>query len=183
MNEICAAPTEETLSLSFTLVTVDQPILTKVAYLIKEQWKELGVGLDVKTYDVSALEQEIIKPREYELILFGEVLGVVPDLYPFWHSSQVKDPGLNLANYENNQSDKLLEKARQTLDEEEIRESLEEFQNILIKDLPAIFLYTPDYLYLVSDEIKGINIKTIYDPSQRFSNIENWYIETKRAWH
>jgi len=182
LNELCAAPSKETLSLSFTLTTVDQPIMIEVASLIKKQWQELGVNLEIKTYDLSPLEQDIIKPRNYEILLFGEALGAVPDPFPFWHSSQVKDPGLNLSGYENKECDKLLEEARQTQVPEKIKESLEKFQNLLIKDLSAIFLYRPDYLYMVSSEIKGLDMEMITDPSKRFSDTENWFIKTKRAW-
>ena len=116
------------------------------------------------------------------MLLFGEVLGIIPDPYPFWHSSQIKDPGLNLAKYENKKVDSLLEKARTTLDPEKQKEFLQEFQDILIEDLPCLFLYTPNYLYLVPKEIKGFDTKIIVDPSKRFGNIEGWYVKTKRVW-
>lgn len=180
LNALCAAPSEETMSLSFTLTTVNQPIAKNVALILKNQWKELGVNLEVKTAD--NVTEETIRPRNYQMLLFGEVLTMVPDLYPFWHSSQIKDPGLNLAIYENKECDKLLEEIRQNLNEEERKTALEKLQNILISSAPAVFLYTPNYLYLVSKEIKGINAKIIADPSQRFAEIENWYIKTKRVW-
>jgi peptide/nickel transport system substrate-binding protein len=107
---------------------------------------------------------------------------MIPDPFPFWHSSQKKDPGLNLGLYENKKVDKLLEENRQNLDKEKRAELLKEFQEILIEEAPAVFLYNPDYLYFVSKEIKGIKPGIITTPSQRFSNIEQWYIKTKRAW-
>lgn len=182
LNEVCFKPSEETLPLKFSLITVDQPQLMKVAFQLKEQWLKLGVEIEIKTFDVSAIEREIIKPRNYEAILFGEALGAIPDPFPFWHSSQKKDPGLNLASYENKKCDTLLKEARETLNREEREEKLEAFQTLLIDDAPAVFLYNPDYLYLVPKEIKGINAKIIIDPSKRFSDVENWYIETKRVW-
>jgi len=184
LNELCAASWEETLSLSFTLITVDQPILKKIALVLKEQWQKIGVNIEIKTYDPlkTELEQEIIKPRNYEMLFFGEVLEAIPDPYSFWDSSQVKDPGLNLAGYENTDCDRLLKEARQTLDELERKIALEEFQNILIEDAPVVFLYNPDYLYLVDKKIKGIKTKIIVDTSKRFSDIDNWYIKTRRAW-
>ena len=182
LNELCFPTSEENIPLSFSLATVNQPLLETTANLLKEQWEAIGINLEIKTFDISSLEQEVIKPRDYDMLLFGEVLDVLPDPFPFWHSSQVKDPGLNLAGYENKTADKLLEGARQTLDETERKEKLEEFQEILLEDAPALFLYNPDYLYLVSNQVKGIQAKIITDPSKRFSGIENWYIKTKRAW-
>lgn len=116
------------------------------------------------------------------MLLFGEVLEIIPDPYPFWHSSQVKDPGLNLAKYENKSADKLLESARVSLDEETRAKKYQEFQDILIGDAPALFLYSPEYIYYVSKNIKGVDAKIIAEPSKRFANIEGWFIKTKRAW-
>jgi len=182
LNELCSSPTEEKLSLSFSLVTVNQPILVEVASQLKNQWEALGVKVEIISVDISQLEKDFIKKRGYEALLFGEDLGLLPDPFAFWHSSQKKDPGLNLASYENKDCDKLLEEARQSLDERERREKLEKFQNLLIEDVPVIFLYSQDYLYFVSKEIKGIGVKIISDPSKRFSDIEEWYIKTKRVW-
>ncbi|MFQ6050027.1 MAG: ABC transporter substrate-binding protein [Candidatus Paceibacterales bacterium] len=182
LNEICFEKPEEILPLKFSFVTVDQPSLVQVAEILKNQWSQLGVEVEIKTFDINTLERETLRKRGFEALLFGEVLGLIPDPFPFWHSSQKGELGLNLANYENKKGDKLLEVARKSLDNTERKEGLEEFQDLLIEDAPAIFLYNPDYLYFVSEEIKGINEKIIVDPSKRFSNIEEWHIKTKRVW-
>ena len=142
----------------------------------------MGVEININALDATTLEQEVIKPRSYELLLFGQGLELFLDPFPYWHSSQIKDPGFNLSNYENKEADNLLAQARQTLDSDQRKTLLEEFQNILIEGVPAVFLYSPDYLYLVSEKIKGISEKIITDPSKRFSDIESWYIKTKRIW-
>ncbi len=181
LNEICFPPPQETLPLKFSLATVNQPLLIKVADFLKERWKNLGVEIEIKTFEASEKE-DVIKTRSYDSLLFGEVLGAVPDPFPFWHSLQKKDPGLNLAVYQNKKADKLLEEIRQTNDGTERKEKLEQFQNILIEDAPVVFLYNPDSVYFVSKELKGMNSGTIAEPAKRFANIENWYIKTKRVW-
>jgi len=180
LNEVCFREPIENIPLKFSLTTVDQPQLVEVANLLKQQWEALGVEIEIKKFPISQLEQDFIKARDYESLLFGEVLGAIPDLFPFWYSSQKRDPGLNLAGYENEKADKLLEEIRKSLDPNIRAEKLVLFQDILIKESPAIFLYSPDYIYWVSKEIKGLNVKKITDPSKRFSNIENWYIRTSR---
>ncbi len=182
LNELCGKAPKETTPLKFSLITVDQPQLVKVVNAIKQQWLNIGIDLEIKTFEISKLQQDYIKPRAYDILLFGEVLGSIPDPFSFWHSSQKRDPGLNLSDYENKDVDKLLEEARQSSDPEIRRQKYEKFQDILIGDAPAVFLYNPDYLYPVSKEIKGIDIEFITDPSKRFSGIENWYIKTKRTW-
>ncbi|MGB9743380.1 MAG: ABC transporter substrate-binding protein [Minisyncoccales bacterium] len=185
LNQLCAASSSESYLLSFNLITVDQPILVKLASLLKKQWEKLGIKIEIKTVTSPELTEEFIRPRNYEMLLLGQSLDIIPDPFPFWHSFQIRDPGLNLSNYQNKEVDKLLEQARQSsLEEKETREmALNKFQNLLIEDAPAIFLYNPDFLYLVSSEIKGIAPQQfIADPSQRFSEIENWYIKTARKW-
>ncbi len=182
LNEICFEEPDEVLALKFSLVTVNQPKMVENAELLKKQWRALGAEVEIETYSLFQLEQDFIKPRNYESLLFGEVLGAIPDPFPFWHSSQKKDPGLNLALYENSEADKLLEENRKTSDMEIRAEKLVLFENVLIEDVPCVFLYSPDFIYTVSKEIKGIEIKKITDPSKRFVGIENWYIKTKRAW-
>ena len=181
LNEICLKAPKET-SLKFSLITVEDPILEEVALQIKKQWEDLGIGIEIQTYPVSQLTQDIIKPRNYEMLLFGEALGAIPDPFPFWHSSQVKDPGLNLAKYENKEVDKLLDAARTSLDAETRAQKYQEFQDILIGDAPCLFLYRPDYVYFVAKDIKGLNAEMIVDPSKRFSNIEEWYTKAQRTW-
>lgn len=182
LNEVCFENPAETISLSFSLITVDQNQMKETAQKIKEQWKKIGAQVTIEAYPLSQLEQEFIKPRNYDILLFGEVLKAFPDPFPFWHSSQSNDPGLNLSSYENSQTDKLLEEIRKTTDNQERKEKLAEFQNILIEDAPALFLFSSDYFYLTSNKIKGVKNQKAVDPSKRFIQIANWHIETKRAW-
>jgi ABC-type transport system substrate-binding protein len=182
LNEVCFENPEEKLALEISLYTVDQPLMIRTTRLIKNQWKELGVKVTVETFDINSLERDILRKRDFESLLFGEVLSLIPDPFPFWHSSQKGELGLNLANYANDKADKLLASSRQSLDEEERKRKLEEFQNILIQDSPAVFIYAQDYLYLVPDKIKGVNEKVTTDPSKRLTDISTWYIKTKRTW-
>lgn len=182
LNELCAQTVEEVLPLQISLATINQPEMAEVANIIKNNWEAIGVKTDVKLYERAEIENEIIKPRNYDALLFGEVLSYNIDPLSFWHSSQKKNSGLNLSMYENKDADKLLEEARQILDDQKRKEKYIDFQNILVNDSPAIFLYSSYYLYPVSTEIKGINTEKISDSSKRFNNIGNWYIKTKRYW-
>jgi len=182
LNEICFEVPDEILVLKLSLITVDQPQLVKVIEELQRQWKELGIEVEIKKLPVFQLEQDFIKPRDYEALLFGEVLGAIPDLLPFWHSSQKRDPGLNLSIYENKEVDDLLEKIRQSSDTLFRAEKLALIQDIIIEDMPALFLYSPDYIYFLSRDVKGVESEKIINPSKRFAEIENWYIKTKRVW-
>ncbi len=181
LNELCLKPQDNSLPLKFTLTTINQPQMVRAANLLKDYWQNIGAEMDIKTVEISELK-EIIKARDYDALLYGEALGGLPDPYPFWHSSQSNDPGLNLSAYQNKNADQLLKDARETLDEQIKAQKYEKLQDILINDAPALFLYNPDYLSWISGKIKGVDTTKIVDPAKRFSNIENWYIQTKRVW-
>lgn len=172
-------PTTEKLILRLTTPTWSE--LTNVANLLKEQWAKIGVELVIEVLPTQDLQQ-IMKERSYQMLLFGEILNIDPDPFSLWHSSQKRDPGLNLALYDNKSVDDLLEKARQTLNPLERMKQYEDFQKLVIEDVPAVFLYNPLYIYAQTKNIKGFNNKIISMPSDRFSDVEKWYLDTKRGW-
>ena len=181
LNELCITPTPNSQPLKFTLVTINQPQLLEVANMLKDYWQRVGVTININAVSITDLKP-IIKDRNYDALLYGETLGTEPDLYPFWYSTQKQDPGLNLSSYENKDVDKLLKDARQTLDKTQKKQDLEKIQTIIINDAPALFLYNPDYVYWVTQEVQGIDTTKIADPAKRFSNITNWFMQTKRIW-
>lgn len=172
---------DEGILLEISLTTVNWPELMDVADRLKSEWESIGakINLNIKT---TTEIQETIRNRAYQGILFGQILSPDPDPFAFWHSSQKKDPGLNLALYENKDVDKLLEAIRQETEPNKKLEQLKQFQKLVSQDIPAIFLYSPVYLFPTNPEIKGIEIKNGNLPSARFSEINKWYIKTKRAW-
>ena len=172
----------EPTKLEVKLITVQWPELEKVLRVLENQWEKVGVSVNIEAYSLGEIQQEFIRPREYEAIVFGQVVGIDPDPFSFWHSSQKKDPGLNISLYENKTVDKLLEEARQTLDSNSRVEKYVLLQDYVSQDIPAIFLYSPSYLYPINRNIKGIKEGKIADPSWRFADVERWYMTTKRVW-
>ncbi len=173
---------KNTKTLSFSIATSDAPELKKTATLIKETWEKMGAKVDVKIFEAGDLSQNVIRPRKYDALLFGEIIGNDLDLFAFWHSSQRNDPGLNIAMYTNIKVDKLLTEARTVTNREDRVVKYQEFNKEFQKDTPAIFLYSPTFIYLYPKKIKGVEIDHITVPSDRFLNINNWYIETEKIW-
>lgn len=168
--------------LSFSISTVNVPELVHVAELVTETWRSLGADVSVKIFDSNDLNYNVIRPRKYDALLFGEVIGRDLDFYAFWHSSQRSDPGLNVADYANISVDRALEKARSLYDSTEKNDALQIFEKEIIKDVPAVFIYSPEFIYIVPKNLKGVIPKNITTPSDRFSNIYQWYIETDTVW-
>ncbi len=174
---------KETMRLEFSLATSDASDLKAAAEIVKNNWTSLGAKVTVNVFEIGDLNQNIIRPRKYDALLFGEVVGRDPDPFAFWHSSQRNDPGLNIALYTNTNVDKLLEDARTTTDEKLRKQKYEQFQQELVKDIPAVFLFSPNFLYLISNSIMGTeNLKAITVSSERFSQVYKWYIKTDKVW-
>jgi len=181
LNELCLVPQNNSIPLQFTLTTINQPQMVDTANLLKDYWQKAGVAVQIRAVEISELK-DIIKNRDYDAMLYGEALGNLPDPYPFWHSSQINDPGLNLSEYQNKNADQLLKDIRENLDAGASAQKYEKLQNTILTDAPALFLYNPSYIYWVSEKIKGIDTTKIVDPAKRFENIANWYIQTRRVW-
>ena len=166
--------------LTITLTTVNQPESAKQAELVAQMWRTIGVNVTVQIVESSRISREIIKPRNYQVLLFGIIVGASADPYAFWHSSQISDPGLNLALLANRDVDKLLEDARSQTDVEKAKTDYQKFADILATEIPAVFLHSPAYTYVADKKIKGLSIDRIIVPADRFIGIEDWYIKTKR---
>lgn len=164
----------------FTLSLSDDPELVDVAKFLVDSWKAIGVEVDLQILPFTDLEKNVIQPRSYNALLLGEIISLDPDLFSFWHSSQISDPGLNLSVYKNSTLDKLIEETRQILDENKRLENTKEIQTILVNEKPAIFLYNPYYLYLFPKKVQGIKIQYANLPSDLWSDVTNWFIYTKR---
>ncbi len=162
------------------LTTVNLSDNIDVANFIKSNWESVGIKTFVKIIDSSQIQNEIIKNKNFEILLLSQVVGNDPDSYLFWHSSQSGENGLNIVSYKNKEVDKILEEARMILNIGDRVEKYKKFQELLNNDLPAVFLYFPNYTYVQDKKIKGFNVSAISDPADRFSNITSWYIKTKR---
>lgn len=168
--------------LEITLTYASQSEFNSIAQIISENWQQLGVKVNIQEIDSTMLQSEYIRPRNYEALIYGQLISHDPDPYPFWHSSQREDPGLNLTSFKNVSANNLLEEARKTSNEEERIKKYLHFQNIVADEVPAIFLYSPTYLYGINKKMKGIELEYITVPSDRFADIRNWYIKIDHYW-
>lgn len=173
---------KSTTRLAFTLTTGSAPELKRAAELVEKEWRAFGADVTVQYFDQSDLQQDVIRPRKYDALLFGEVVGRDADLFAFWDSSQRNDPGLNIALYTNASVDKLLREARTTEDAVARRALTEKAADLIASEAAAVFLYSPHFVYLTDPRIMGLALTTIVTPSDRFSSVTEWYLETERVW-
>lgn len=172
---------EPLVRLSFSITTGDTPELKKINNLIKEQLAKVGIEvITQKVYESGQLNQ-IIRARDYEALLFGQLINYESDIYSYWHSSQRLDPGLNIGMYNNKKVDLILESIQKIISKEERLSKYEDLEEEFDKNLPAILIYSPKYLYATS---KNLNIPylNITVPSDRFSSVYLWSTDTDKVW-
>ncbi len=173
---------KSTKRLAFSLTTGTAPELKAGAEHVAEVWRTIGADVTTQFFDANDLQQNVIRPRKFDALLFGEVVAYDADLFAFWDSSQRNDPGLNIALYTNTAVDKLLREARTEPNVELRRALLSEAAETISNEHAAVFLYSPHFLYLVPEEISGITLGTIVTPADRFLSVSEWYVRTERVW-
>lgn len=163
----------------FNLVTNDFVLNVKTAQMLQSQWSALGANVHLVIVSAAELQTNYIRTRNFDALLFAENTGADPDPFPFWHSSQARDPGLNLSGFANADVDKLLLAARQTNDVNVRAANYQQFQTIVLDAIPAVFVDSAVFVYNLPKKIKGFEQTTIIHPSERFSDVNKWYIETR----
>lgn len=165
--------------LQLQLVTQNSDVYPELADTLQQQWRKVGVDLQVKLLNSTDLSQQYIRSRKYDVLLFGVSLGADPDVYSFWHSSQANDPGLNFSKYDSKQADVALESARSRLDTTLRAAKYETFLRAWRNDAPAIAAYRPSFYYGAQERVKGLDVTRLITPSDRFYNVQNWTVNTQ----
>ncbi len=167
--------------LSFTVSVRDDESSLKIAQILQNSWKAIGVEVGIKTFSASSLIKDVIRPRDYEVLIFGQDLGFDSDPYVYWHSSQITDPGLALAVEFDKDIDNNLESARLATNLNKTITYYHAFQNAFANTVPAILLYQPRFLYLVDSKVKNVTESiNLSSPTDRFLNLSEWYIKTRK---
>jgi len=170
------------VTLSLTISTSNTPLFDSMATTIADWWRALGVDVSVNQYEQTDLVQAVIRPRNFQVLLFGSDVGRALDLYPFWHSSQKDDPGLNITQYTNIETDKYLTTIRTAQDSTARDAAIKAFTDIITAERPAIFLFAPTFTYLLNPDVEHATFTRLGTQGDRFANIDTWYASTERLW-
>jgi ABC-type transport system substrate-binding protein len=165
-----------------TLATANTDEMKKVAEMIKSDWAKIGVTANIAIYDVSDLNQNIIKDRDFQALLFGAITESPSDLYAFWHSSQRTYPGLNISNYVSKELDTNLETLRSSDDLEERASAYDAVRKEFAEEIPGIFLFAPSLIYITNDKNTSPLPLYSYNNASRFMLVESWYRYTNNVW-
>lgn len=160
--------------LSFTLSYYDNSINNRLVNSLRDLWKEEGIILILEPLSYTQLTQEIVATRDFELLLYEVETTIDPDQYNLWHSLKTNYPDLNLSGYEYERVDILLEEGRKSVQKSVRKEKYRLFQKYLTADAPVLFLYNPNYTYIVNKDTYVSEFSDIAYPSDRFKDIVTW---------
>lgn len=169
-------------SLTFTMLYPDDELHTQIAQLIQSSWAQIGVQVNLQPVPYDRMVFDYLGPRTYQAALIDLNLARTPDPdpYPFWHQAEATG-GQNYSQWDNRSASEYLEQARVNTDFGIRTRLYRNFQVVFAKELPALPLYYPVYSFGVDSQVLGVQIGPLYDISDRFSNITNWYLVTRRS--
>jgi len=169
-------------SLEFTLIHPDDALHTSIAQIIQANWAKLGlkVNLEAVSYEVLLNDRLTLRAYQVALVDLNLMRTPDPDPYPFWHQSEATG-GQNYSQWDNRPASEYLEQARVSPDFTIRARLYRNFQVIFTKELPALPLYYPVYSYGVSQTVLGAQMPPLFDTSDRFLTIADWYLVTRRA--
>lgn len=164
------------------IATTNAGYFPALAENLKYQIEHLGIDAEVTLYNPGQeFLLSVIRPRNYDILIYEIELGADPDLFAYYHSSQANESGLNLSNYSNGIASDLLLAARSTIDPKLRAAKYESFLEHWVEDAPAMGIYQVNLSYFV-----GKNIRTFSEddrlvtPVDRFVDVSFWSTEKVR---
>jgi peptide/nickel transport system substrate-binding protein len=169
--------------LAFLLSAQNTPNYTKTAEFLQKQWAKIGAKVQVSYFSQDDLQTSVVGNHDYDALLYGISIGVDPDVFAYWDSSQASltsQGHLNLSEYKSAAADQAVEAGRTRSDPAVRTVKYKAFLTQWVKDLPAEGLYQLNYLYISRGPVFNFERKSANNASDRYYNVNNWMVRQKR---
>lgn len=173
--------------LKLSVVTTKDGDFEHVLEILVGQWRAVGITVETNIVDpkdvLQNFVQNILQPRNYDVLLYQLNIGADPDVFAYWHSSQISSQGFNFSNYSNAISDDALLSARSRIEPALRNAKYITFAKQWLSDVPAIGLYQPVTQYVYSDNVHPFNPSDVFiSPIDRYSDVLDWSVGTKSVY-
>lgn len=158
----------------FEILTNQNPDRVKSATFIQRQLKQLGIDASIRQLEWASFIGRYIKTGDFQAVVLGWSLGVEPDQFNIWHSSQQAPGQFNFIGYNNPKVDRLLERGRLELDPDKRMKIYHEFAEVLLEDSPIVYLFAGYGLPAIHKRVRGIDNPA--PPAGIGHNSYEWYI-------
>lgn len=159
---------------AFEIITNQNKEREKSAVLIQRRLKDVGIDVKIRAIEWASFISRFIKTGDFDVVVLGWGLGLDPDQYNIWHSSQQAPGQFNFIGYKNPAVDQLLEQGRQELNPDKRMKIYHEFARILLEDSPIVYLSAGYGLTAIHQRVKGIDNPA--PPAGIGHNSQDWYI-------
>jgi len=154
------------------------PHLAAIAGQVRDAWTALGMDVSVLEVPVADLGTRL-REGDYAASVVDIAQGLEPDLYPLLASSQVRAAGSNLAGYQDQSLDTLLEAARAPGAPDAQQAAWKALLAGLAKRQPILPLAWSDEV-MVSRGLDGPGPRLIARPGDRFWDVLAWRLAADR---
>jgi peptide/nickel transport system substrate-binding protein len=159
---------------AFEIVTNQNKEREKSAVLIQRRLKDVGIDVKIRAIEWASFISRFIKTGDFDVVVLGWGLGLDPDQYNIWHSSQQAPGQFNFIGYNNPQADKLLEQGRLELNPDKRMKIYHELSRVLLEDSPIVYLSAGYGLSAIHKRVRGIDSPA--PPAGIGHNSQDWYI-------
>ena len=166
--------------LEFTLLTENKPEFLKLVDVLQRQFADVGIKMNVAIKEGKEFQRSLLS-HDYEAVLYGIAIGNDPDIYVYWHSSQATPDRYNFSEYKSSTADSALEAGRSRADGELRKAKYRPLLDSWKADSPAVGLYQPRLLFALNDALYNFTEFPLAQTSDRYANVHEWMINTKKA--
>ena len=117
------------------------PIRKNILTIVQESWRKIGVKSNTQLFEWAVFLKDFVNTLKYDALVLGWSMGIDPDLYQIWHSSQAGPKQLNFVGYKNTEADRLITRIRKEYDRLKQVKMARELHRIIARDQPYTFLY------------------------------------------
>lgn len=173
--------------LSITITTTKDEDYDKVIDGLASQWRGLGIVVATNVIDPSTVGanfvQNVLQPRNYDVLIYELLIGADPDVYAYWHSSQVGSNGYNFSNYVNPTADAALVSARSVLATDLRDVKYRAFAEIWLDDVPAIGLYQPVAIYATNSHVRSMDDRMPFvTVADHYADVLDWTVRERNVY-
>lgn len=128
--------------LGFTLITNSGNDTRKaIATIAQDAWRRIGIDVRTDLLEWSVFIQERVDKADFDALILGWQMGIDPDLFQIWHSSQTNPKQLNFVGFRNQEADELILRIRQEYNHERQVNDCHRLHEIIVREQPYTFLY------------------------------------------
>jgi ABC-type transport system substrate-binding protein len=139
---------------AFTLITNSGNDLRKsILAIAQDSWKKIGIDVTTDIVEWTVFLTKHVEVGKFDALILGWSMGIEPDLYQIWHSSQTNKKQLNFVGFKNNEADDLIIKIRQEYDHDKQVEYCHRLHRIIADEQPYTFLYVGKWTALLDKKI------------------------------